>query len=87
VSDRIEVSTTAVEQITERFPLVLANIEARVLVPLAQVLSERVAPSGKLFLSGLLQPDMERMLTAYEHLKVLAIEEAGDWRALLLERH
>lgn len=86
VSDRIAASDTDVSQIGERFPLVLANIEARVLVPMAPVLSERVADGGKLFLSGLLQPDMERMLAAYAHMRVLAQLEAGDWRALLLQR-
>jgi len=86
VSDRIAASDTDVAQINERFPLVLANIEARVLVPMASVLSERVADGGKLFLSGLLAPDMERMLAAYAHMRVLSQLEAGDWRALLLER-
>jgi ribosomal protein L11 methyltransferase len=86
VSARIAASQTLVEDIAHSFPLVLANIEARVLAPLASVLTERVAPGGKLFLSGLLQQDMERMLSAYAHMRVLALQEAGDWRALLLER-
>lgn len=86
VSDRIAASATKVEAISEQFPLVLANIEARVLVPMAPVLSERVAAGGKLFLSGLLQPDMERMLAAYAHMRVIAQLEAGDWRALLLQQ-
>jgi ribosomal protein L11 methyltransferase len=86
VSDRIAASDTDVSQISERFPLVLANIEARVLVPMAAALTERVAPGGKLFLSGLLQPDMERMLAAYAHMRVLKQLEAGDWRALLLQQ-
>jgi ribosomal protein L11 methyltransferase len=86
VSDRIAASDTDVSQVSGRFPLVLANIEARVLVPMAAVLTERVAPGGKLFLSGLLQPDMERMLAAYAHMRVLKQLEAGDWRALLLQQ-
>ena len=86
VSDRIAASDTDVSQIKERFPLVLANIEARVLVPMAPALTERVADGGKLFLSGLLQPDMERMLAAYAHMRVLKQLEAGDWRALLLQQ-
>lgn len=86
VSARIAASETNVDQIDERFALVLANIEARVLVPMARVLSERVAPGGKLFLSGLLQPDMERMRSAYAHMRVLKELEAGDWRALLLQQ-
>lgn len=86
VSERIAASDTSVEAIAESFPLVLANIEARVLAPMAEVLSARVAPGGKLFLSGLLAPDMERMLAAYAHMRVLKQLEAGDWRALLLEQ-
>jgi ribosomal protein L11 methyltransferase len=86
VSDRIAASDTSVAELTERFPLVLANIEARVLAPLAAVLTERVAPGGKLFMSGLLQPDMAQMLSAYAHMRVLKQLEAGDWRALLLQR-
>jgi ribosomal protein L11 methyltransferase len=86
VSDRIAASDTDVSQVSGRFPLVLANIEARVLVPMAAVLTERVAPGGKLFLSGLLQPDMERMHAAYAHMRVLKQLEAGDWRALLLQQ-
>ena len=86
VSERIAASDMSVEQVSERFALVLANIEARVLIPMAGALTQRVAPGGKLLLSGLLQPDMERMLAAYAHMRVLAQLEAGDWRALLLQQ-
>jgi ribosomal protein L11 methyltransferase len=86
VSERIAASDTPVEAIKEAFPLVLANIEARVLVPLVDVLTARVTPGGKLFLSGLLAQDMERMHAAYAHMRVLRELQAGDWRALLLER-
>lgn len=86
VSERIAASDTPVEAIDEPFPLVLANIEARVLVPLVDVLTQRVAPGGKLFLSGLLAQDMARMHATYAHMRVLKELQAGDWRALLLER-
>ncbi|HET8932150.1 MAG TPA: 50S ribosomal protein L11 methyltransferase [Polyangiales bacterium] len=86
VSARIAASDTKVEAIAEAFPLVLANIEARVLVPLVDVLTARVALGGKLFLSGLLAQDMDRMHAAYAHMRVIKQLEAGDWRALLLER-
>ena len=86
VSERIAASDTLVEAIQEQFPLVLANIEARVLAPLVDVMTARVAPGGKLFLSGLLAQDMERMHAAYAHMHVLKELQAGDWRALLLQR-
>jgi len=86
VSPIIEVSTTPVEQIAEPFPLVLANIEARVLVPLAAALAERVAAGGKLFLSGLLADDVEPVRAVYPAFDVLATPAAGEWRALLLQK-
>ena len=88
VADKISASTTPLAQITQQFPLVLANIEARVLVPLAPVLLQRVAAGGKLLLSGLLHGEAEqvaRMRDAYASLRVLAEPRAGDWYALVLE--
>jgi ribosomal protein L11 methyltransferase len=86
VSHAIAVSTAPVETVTERFPLVLANIEARVLVPLAAAVSERVLPGGTLFLSGLLHDHVDSVRAAYPNFSVIAQPAAGDWRALLLRK-
>jgi ribosomal protein L11 methyltransferase len=67
-----------------RFPLVLANIESRVLVPLAAELAARVAPGGVLVLGGLLAPERERMLEAYRALAPIAVHAQGDWIAIEL---
>jgi ribosomal protein L11 methyltransferase len=75
-----------VDQILEAFPLVLANIEARVLVPLAAAVSERVQPNGLLFLSGLLHEHVARVREAYPGFEVIGQPTAGDWAALLLRK-
>jgi ribosomal protein L11 methyltransferase len=89
VADRVSASDTPVERIEEQFPLVLANIEARVLVPMAPVLMARVAPGGTLLLSGLLHADsvqVERVAEAYSSLRVVAEPRAGEWYAVVLEK-
>jgi ribosomal protein L11 methyltransferase len=68
-----------------RFPLVLANIESRVLVPLADELCARVAPGGVLVLGGLLAPERERVLAAYAALRPLGVHTQGEWIAIELQ--
>jgi ribosomal protein L11 methyltransferase len=67
-----------------RFPLVLANIESRVLVPLAGELIARVAPGGVLVLGGLLSAERARMIEAYRALAPIAVHEQGEWIAIEL---
>ncbi len=86
VEARLEVSSDALESLTARYPLVLANIESRVLQPLAPALCARLAPGGVLILSGLLAPERERMRGAYVQLELLAAREQGEWLALLLRK-
>jgi len=86
VSHAIDASTTGLEAVSERFVLVLANIEAKVLVPLAPVLAERVADAGLLCLSGLLHADVQRVREAYPAFQVVAQPTAGEWSALVLRK-
>ena len=74
----------AVGRAAGRFPLVLANIESRVLVPLAGELCARVAPAGVLVLGGLLAPERERLLAAYSALHPIAVHQQGEWIAIEL---
>lgn len=69
-----------------RYPLVLANIETRVLVPAASALIASLQPEGVLILSGILAPERDRVLAAYASLQVLAVRELGDWIAIVLRR-
>lgn len=59
VADRIEASLVPVGNLSEAFPLVLANIQAHVLRELRVALTARLAPGGTLILSGLLTPQAQ----------------------------
>jgi ribosomal protein L11 methyltransferase len=73
LQDRVEAFAGTVEDVRvesprsgpEKFPWVLANIEARVLDPIAEALAERVAPGGDLVLSGILAGEEERLIARY----------------------
>jgi ribosomal protein L11 methyltransferase len=81
---QIEAGTTDVAAIDETYPLVLANIEARVLIPLAPAITARVAPGGLLVLSGILVPQKADVLAAYPRFTVVSAPEKGEWIALVL---
>jgi len=59
VADRITAALTPVGELSEEFPLVLANIQAHVLRELKAALVARTAPGGTLILSGLLTPQAQ----------------------------
>lgn len=86
VGERLVASDAGVETVSERYPLVLANIEARVLVPLAPAIAPRVAAGGTLILSGLLIGDAEPVRAAYPELTELDRPVLGEWCALVLQR-
>lgn len=54
MSDKVQILATTVDKIEGTFPWVLANIESRILDPIAEDLVARVAPGGHLILSGIL---------------------------------
>ena len=90
MSDRVEVDSTDVARLEGAWPIVVANIEARVLVPLARAIASRVAPGGLLVLSGILVPQKDEVRIAYEPLG-FALESGGErvkgeWVALSLRR-
>jgi len=90
VADRVMVSATEVVDLpAERFPLVVANILAPVLVELAPAIAERVAPRGALLLSGLQHAQRAQVRAAYVQAgpTFLVTGEAtdGDWCGLWLQ--
>jgi ribosomal protein L11 methyltransferase len=85
VSGRLSASESKLESFGA-YPLVLANIEARVLVPIAAELGARVADGGKLVLSGLLHADADRVVAAYPAFRERSRPTRGDWCALVLEK-
>ncbi len=68
--------------------VVLANIEASVLVPLAPEFPARLLPGGTLVLSGLLTTDVEAVTRAYQAagFAIDARRDEGEWAALRLSR-
>jgi ribosomal protein L11 methyltransferase len=65
LQDRIEVRVGSVEVVTRVFPWVVANIEAKVLRPLAGELRRVLAPGGTLVLSGILESEHDEIVRLY----------------------
>ena len=86
VADRLEAGEELLSALSERYPLVVANIERRVLVPLAPALCERLAPGGTLILSGVLAHEREEVLAAYAVLRPIEVRQLGEWMVLALGR-
>ena len=84
---RVEASTTDVAALAATAPLVLANIEAHVLIPMAPDLMKRVEPGGLLFLSGVLVPQTASVVAAYvEQMDVLETPVLGEWTLIALRK-
>lgn len=81
---RVDADTTDVGALPDRYPFVLANIQAEVLVPRAADVMARVAPGGVLVLSGILDVQRERVLAAYQAMHVEEIAVQGEWIAIVL---
>lgn len=84
MSERIDADTTNIDDIRDAFPVVVANIEARVLIPMAKTLMGRVLPSGLLVLSGILVPQRDDVIEAYKAFALLDAPAKGEWVAIVL---
>ena len=84
---RVVADTTDVGELSSAHDVVLANIEARVLIPLARAIMARMAPGGLLVLSGILAadvvPQVEDVKNAYGAFELEATTRRGEWVALL----
>ena len=70
-----------------RFPLVLANLVAAVLVTLAQPLARHLEPRGTLLASGIIEPRAFEVIAALNGagLGVVERRDDGEWVSLRLE--
>ena len=84
VARRIDASTTPLSEVTATYEVVLANIETRVLVPMAGDLVARVASGGFLVLSGALQGERDELRSAYSTMRLEETLAEGEWRAFVL---
>lgn len=95
LADRTEWIAGPIEAVSrgERFPLVVANLLKREILPIATQVAARVPPGGRLVLAGLLLEDEPEVLARFEH-EGLALASArrtiedgtGVWVGLCLER-
>jgi ribosomal protein L11 methyltransferase len=87
LAGRVGVSGLDLAAINGKFDLVVANITADVLLPLAPRLAARLSPGGALVLAGLLSGGQAgEVRAAYEGLGLLCAAERGEgeWASLLL---
>ncbi len=61
LSDRVRCFAGTIEDVKETYPWVLANIETKILDPIAEDLARAVAPGGHLVLSGILAAEEDAM--------------------------
>ncbi len=84
MADRVTANACDLSDVPGLFPVVVANIEARVLVPMAKELSAKVAKGGLLVLSGILLPQEPEVIAAYAPFEVLGAPKKGEWVAIVL---
>jgi len=65
LAERITAIWGGVEKVSEKFPWVVANIDARTLAAIAPELVQRVQAKGRLWLTGLLDEDAEAVARLY----------------------
>ena len=86
---RVDASTNDVASLeAASFSVVVANIEARVLIPMAKTLVRCVVPGGLIILSGILQDQVQDVVSTYRALRMFGaidiVEDTG-WAAIELE--
>ncbi len=86
LAGRIMASQTPLEELSESFPLVLANLTARDLIALASPLARRLDPGGELVVSGILIDQIASVSQAFaaQGLQVVEQDSLTGWAALVL---
>jgi len=84
--ERIDADTTDATQLLGSWPVIVANIEARVLVPMAPALNRLLGEHGLLILSGVLEEQRDEVVAAYAPLRLEKIEQQDEWVAIELRK-
>ena len=82
---RLEADGSPLEALDGSYDLVAANIEASVLIAMAEPLAERVRPGGVLVLSGILEERAAEVRRAFARFDVATSLAQGEWTALVLK--
>ena len=91
LQDRIEVVAGDIKEAlapARQFPVVFANLIARILADNAAAITRHVAPGGRVIASGIIEEREQLVRDAFDRLgfRVADRKQARDWVALLLER-
>jgi ribosomal protein L11 methyltransferase len=92
VAARVTCATMPIEVIDERFDLVIANIQADVLLSLRDAVLRSVASAGTLILSGLLSDGVEEVAREYtlapglKRVRVRRLADDPEWSAVVFQR-
>ena len=86
VGGSVEPRSGQARDVPGEFPLVLANIELAAFRECAADIRARVAPSGELFLSGLLEEQVDACAALFPGFERLASTALDGWAALALRR-
>ena len=86
VKGKVKASLTPLARVKGTFPLVLANVESRVLVPFSKEIAAKVAPGGTLILSGLLFEEEAALVAAYAPMSAVNVTREKDWIAITLTK-
>jgi ribosomal protein L11 methyltransferase len=85
---RVQVLTGGLEILApdQRFDLILANLDARILPPLFHVLQKRLAPGGRLIAGGILLGEAETLVAAAlaAAFRIVDRRTEGEWLCLTL---
>lgn len=90
--DQIEVISGDIKEVlatSRTFPVVLANLIARILADNAEAIASHVAPGGVVIASGIIEEREALVVDAFAALgfDVAERRQSRDWIALLLRRH
>ena len=89
MSAQVIADTASLDAIGDTYPTVVANIEARVLIPMAAELGARVAPGGLLVLSGILTTESAQVRTAFAAVApgwTVNSRVLGEWSDLAMRK-
>ena len=89
VGDRISASRGTLQPVpARRYPLILANLVAALLVELAEPLAAHAEPGGTLLASGIIAPRADEVITALERAGLALAErlDDGEWVSLQMSR-
>lgn len=88
LADRCAFSPTPIDKVEGRYPMVLANIQAHILIPMAPALVQRVEPGGILILSGIIDTRRDAVVATYQSAGCTFLEEIedGEWFSVAFQR-